>query len=238
MKNLHYLLVIIFWMFFSVSVKAQDDSHGNVVLHSDPRLGLLLKKSHPFAKATTAEKNRPIARLSAAVETGHPAARLSAAAETSHPVAKVPVGAETGHVITGTPAPVTSTPAIEKNNIVANAAPGVTTMTAPKNGTLPPPRFVTERLTTTEKPRVIYSGKGFRVQIYNGQDRNKAMEIKMEFMRRYPNLRTYLTYMSPCFRVKVGNYRNRSDAEGMYREARSMYSPCMIVPDIITISTF
>ena len=86
--------------------------------------------------------------------------------------------------------------------------------------------------------RVIYSGKGFRVQIYSGGDREKAIMVKTEFMRRYPSVRTYLTYVSPSFRVKVGNYRNRSDAMGMYKEARTMYSPCVIVPDIITINTY
>lgn len=92
--------------------------------------------------------------------------------------------------------------------------------------------------TPRKEGRVIYSGKGFRVQIYNGTDRDKAVIIKNEFSRRYPGTRTYLTYISPSFRVKVGNYRNRSDAEGMLREANSMYNPSMIVPDLITISTY
>ena len=86
---------------------------------------------------------------------------------------------------------------------------------------------------------VIYSGKGFRVQIYYGPDRAKAVQVKAEFMRTFPDVRTYLNYLSPTFRVKVGDYRNRSDAEGMLREARSIFGgPCMIVPDIITINTF
>jgi hypothetical protein len=80
----------------------------------------------------------------------------------------------------------------------------------------------------------VYTGKGFRVQIYNGQDREKAIKIKTEFMRRYPGIRTYLSYVSPSFRVKVGDFRRRGDAEGMLREANSVYSPCMIVPDMIT----
>lgn len=86
---------------------------------------------------------------------------------------------------------------------------------------------------------IIYSGKGFRVQIYYGPDRAKAVQVKAEFMRNFPDVRTYLNYLSPTFRVKVGDYRNRSDAEGMLREARSIFGgPCMIVPDIITINTF
>ena len=84
--------------------------------------------------------------------------------------------------------------------------------------------------------RIVYAGRGFRVQIYNGSDRDKAIKVKTQFMRQYPGMRTYLTYLAPCFRVKVGDYRNRNEAVGMLKEANSMYdSPCMIVPDDITI---
>lgn len=84
---------------------------------------------------------------------------------------------------------------------------------------------------------VIRSGQGFRVQIYTGNDRAKAMEIKLDFMRRFPNIRTYLTYVQPQFRVKVGDFRTRQDAHVMYEQVSPLYNPSMIVPDIIVINT-
>lgn len=90
-----------------------------------------------------------------------------------------------------------------------------------------------------EQQRVSYTGKGYRVQIYNGPDRNKAIAIKSEFMRSHPGVSTYISYVAPGFRVKIGDYRNRSDAEGMLREANSISSsPSMIVPDVVTISSY
>ncbi len=86
--------------------------------------------------------------------------------------------------------------------------------------------------------KTIYSGKGFRVQIYNGPSREKALGVKTEFMRRFPGVHSYIFFVSPGFRVKIGDYRSRSDAEGMLREANSMFSPSMIVPDMVTISTY
>lgn len=83
----------------------------------------------------------------------------------------------------------------------------------------------------------IYSARGFRVQIYNGNDRNKAISVKNDFMRRFPGIPTYLTYVSPHFRVKVGNFRSRAEAEDIYRQATTLYNPCMIVPDIVVIKT-
>jgi hypothetical protein len=84
---------------------------------------------------------------------------------------------------------------------------------------------------------VIRSGRGYRVQIYNGNDRKKATELKMDFMRRFPGMRTYMTYIQPQFRVKIGDFRTRADARKMYEQLATLYSPLMIVPDIIVINT-
>lgn len=84
-------------------------------------------------------------------------------------------------------------------------------------------------------PAVVYSGKGYRVQIYSGADREKAMKIKTEFMRRYPSIHSYISYSAPSFRIKVGDYRTRNDAEAMQRELNDSYSPTMVVPDEVTV---
>lgn len=138
----------------------------------------------------------------------------------------------------------TKTPAIEAAKPMQLPAKGATAVTAKavapaiKPGVDHEPTPLATPLTTRKTSGAVYSGKGYRVQIYNGNDRVKAIKIKAEFMRKFPGVRTYLTYISPCFRVKVGDYRNRGDAEGMLREANAMYSPSMIVPDIINVSSF
>jgi len=83
----------------------------------------------------------------------------------------------------------------------------------------------------------IRSGKGFRVQIYNGNDRNKATATKIDFMRRFPDVQTYMTYVSPQFRVKVGDFRSRAEAYKMYEQVSEIFNPSMIVPDYIVINS-
>lgn len=83
----------------------------------------------------------------------------------------------------------------------------------------------------------ITSGRGFRVQIYGGNDRVKAMSIKNDFMRRFPAVKTYLTYVQPQFRVKVGDFKTRAEAQSLYEETSAIYTPCMIVPDIVKIKS-
>jgi hypothetical protein len=85
---------------------------------------------------------------------------------------------------------------------------------------------------------VIRSGRGYRVQIYNGNDRNKATAVKVDFIRRFPNVRTYMSYIQPQFRVKVGDFRSRAEAQKFMQQLGGLYAPLIIVPDIILINTF
>ncbi|MBS1590330.1 MAG: SPOR domain-containing protein [Bacteroidetes bacterium] len=84
----------------------------------------------------------------------------------------------------------------------------------------------------------IHSGRGYRVQIYNGSDRHKANAAKVDFIRRFPSIRSYITYIQPQFRVKVGDFRSRSEAQKFMSQLSGIYSPLMVVPDIIEINTF
>lgn len=78
--------------------------------------------------------------------------------------------------------------------------------------------------------------RGYRIQIYYGNDRNIAIQRKIDFMRRHPNVKTYMSYTQPQYRVKVGDFASREDALDLYRETINMYGACMIVPDNVTIN--
>lgn len=93
-----------------------------------------------------------------------------------------------------------------------------------------------------DPPRRVYrglirSGRGFRVQIYSGSDRAKAIAAKSNFMRIFPDVRTYLSYSAPQFKVKVGDYKSRTEAAGMARVLKSFFKPVMIVPDVIVVNS-
>lgn len=83
----------------------------------------------------------------------------------------------------------------------------------------------------------IHSARGYRVQIYNGNDRNTAQQRKVDFIRRFPGLRAYLSYIAPTYRLKVGDFKTRAEAMKLYKELSPLYSPCMVVPDIVVINT-
>jgi hypothetical protein len=76
---------------------------------------------------------------------------------------------------------------------------------------------------------------GFRVQIYFGSVRQKAAEVKQEFSWKHPDVPAYLTYMAPNFKVRVGDFRTRLEAQGFLKAIDGQYPTSFIVQDEIRL---
>ncbi|MEP7277037.1 MAG: SPOR domain-containing protein [Bacteroidota bacterium] len=65
---------------------------------------------------------------------------------------------------------------------------------------------------------------GFRIQVINTSDRNAAISAKTKIYQLYPELKAYLLYQAPYFRLRVGNFKDKDDAES-YRRSLSKEFP-------------
>lgn len=74
---------------------------------------------------------------------------------------------------------------------------------------------------------------GFRIQIFSGNNRNNAEELKTDFFKRFPNIGSYLIYQQPYFKLRVGDFRNRFEAQELYYQLLDAYGQAIIVPDKI-----
>lgn len=85
--------------------------------------------------------------------------------------------------------------------------------------------------TTRERRR---TAPGYRIQVINTTDRNKAIAAKTKIYRDYPELKPYILYQSPYYRLKVGNFKSREEA-GSYIKGLSKEFPgsVFIVKDTI-----
>lgn len=54
---------------------------------------------------------------------------------------------------------------------------------------------------------------GYRIQVVNTNDRNQALAAKTKVYQLYPELKVYLLYQAPYFRLRVGNFKTRPEAE-------------------------
>jgi len=67
-------------------------------------------------------------------------------------------------------------------------------------------------------------GRGYRLLVINTNKRDEAVEAKTKVYTFFPELKSYLIYQSPYFKLKVGNFKERKEAED-YRERLQKYFP-------------
>lgn len=78
--------------------------------------------------------------------------------------------------------------------------------------------------------------KGFRLMIISTNNRDEAMAAKTKVYTFFPELKAYMWYQSPYFRLKAGNFKDKKDAEA-YQRRLNTYFPkgVFIMKDIIEV---
>lgn len=79
------------------------------------------------------------------------------------------------------------------------------------------------------------SSNGYRIQIFSGSDRKEAYSVQSKFQNRFPDTHTYLSYRDPNFKVKVGDFRSRLEAEKMVEEMKPAFGGLFIIPEKINL---
>lgn len=77
---------------------------------------------------------------------------------------------------------------------------------------------------------------GFRVQIFmeiGNEAVDHAEVVKSEFEEAFPELPIYLSYEQPYYRLRVGDFRNRVEAEKYLRILKPKYSLAFVTADVI-----
>ena len=77
--------------------------------------------------------------------------------------------------------------------------------------------------------------KGYRVQIHFGSDRDKAKEIKVKFMQKFNSVVAHEIYEQPNFKVRVGDFRTRTEAFKFLKEISGDFPSSFIVQDEIEL---
>jgi hypothetical protein len=99
-------------------------------------------------------------------------------------------------------------------------------------------RYIMENKNLEEKNG--FTGiEGFRIQIYNSSDRNAKVEsakVRQEFMNQFPDVVSYLLFAEPAwYKVRVGNFRSRTEATRLFLIISKKFPNADLVPDIINL---
>jgi len=80
------------------------------------------------------------------------------------------------------------------------------------------------------------TAKGYRLLVINTNKRDEAIAAKTKVYTYFPDLKAYLIYQSPYFKVKVGNFKDRKDADDFRKELNTLFpAGVFVINDIIEI---
>lgn len=65
--------------------------------------------------------------------------------------------------------------------------------------------------------------KGYRVQVLITRSSEEAFRVKGELLERFPDQMAYAPYQSPYFKVRIGNFIKKADAEKFRKQLSAYY---------------
>ena len=77
--------------------------------------------------------------------------------------------------------------------------------------------------------------KGYRIQIYSGSGQNARatmQTISQQFLKNFPDFdpaQVYPEYKTPYFKLSVGDFRSRGEANAFYHKIRELYPDSYVV---------
>lgn len=81
----------------------------------------------------------------------------------------------------------------------------------------------------------IRYAQGYRILAYNGSERQTVMNLRKAIIARVPEQKDYLTYQQPNFRLKIGDYFSRMEAQQVLNQIGDLIPNAHIVQDQINI---
>lgn len=79
--------------------------------------------------------------------------------------------------------------------------------------------------------------KGYRVMVLNTNDRDLAYKTRAEILRSFPDQNVYMAYQSPYYKLKVGDFLKRSDADKIKKDLSVAFNQTTyVIEDIIKLT--
>ena len=79
---------------------------------------------------------------------------------------------------------------------------------------------------------------GYRIQIFfdsGNNSKNRAIWIKDQFDSRYSNVSSYIIFKEPYYRIRVGDFRTKLEAEAFLKRISRRYSNAFVIQDKIKL---
>ena len=72
-------------------------------------------------------------------------------------------------------------------------------------------------------------GYGYRIQLYNGFE-VEAKKTRAKFKLDFPEIKTYLIYRQPEWKIQVGTYKTKLEADRAILAIKKKYGSAIVIP--------
>ena len=78
--------------------------------------------------------------------------------------------------------------------------------------------------------------EGWRVQLAFKSTKEEIRSIRLNFIERYPDMESYITYSPPYYKISIGNFREKIGALKLQNMIKEKYVEAYPIPTIIPLS--
>lgn len=82
--------------------------------------------------------------------------------------------------------------------------------------------------------KTVETLEGYKIQIYYGSEK-KCYEVKDEFSSLFPNIATSIIFSTPQWKLQIGNYRTRLEADHTMVNIKKEYPAAIVLASEIEI---
>lgn len=73
--------------------------------------------------------------------------------------------------------------------------------------------------------------KGYRIQVMSTTSRDQAFNIKGDLLNKFPTEKSYIMFQSPYFKVRLGNFLKREEAETFRKNLNKLFPQGVFIVD-------
>ena len=94
----------------------------------------------------------------------------------------------------------------------------------------------TEKLNTVLDTAAVYARStiryvdGFTIQVYGGDNRATAKDYRMDLIRNFPATAPRMVFEQPNYKVRVGRYYTRLEAQHMFTQVKRVFPKAILIP--------
>jgi hypothetical protein len=89
--------------------------------------------------------------------------------------------------------------------------------------------------TLAQRNKSIRYARGYRILVYSGTERKAWLDMRQAIVKRVPEQRDYPVYTQPNYRLKIGDYFTRVEAQQVLLRIKDITPNAMIIADQINV---